>query len=106
MLYVDVGESVVSSSFNRKPFMTINEGNDDCGGGPGAGGPPWNVPYQTGRYRFGHSDVEVEVDVKMSSGDQIEQVVSMSLAYRTPFSCQRVVEGEFPIQKNVFDVQP
>jgi hypothetical protein len=106
VLAVRTEDPVVSSGFSSGPYLTIDEASDDCAGlSSGAGGPPWTVPYQSGRYRFGHNNIDVEVDLKMTSGDQIAQVVSVGISYRTPYPCRETEVRDFPVQKNMFEEQ-
>ena len=105
VLSISTEETVVGSSLlNSTPFLKIEEVRDDCAGiSQSAGGPPWTVPYETGRYRFGHNNIDVEVDLRMTSGDQIAQVVSVGISYRTPYTCGDNEVQDFPVQRNMFD---
>ena len=107
-LSVRTNDAIVPSNLTGSgPYLTIDEvGNNEEEGptcsGPGAG-LPWTVPYKSGRYAFRHSNIEVEVDLKMTSGDQIEQVVSVGISYRTPYPCSEGDIEDFPVQKNMFE---
>ena len=90
--------------FSANTFMTIEEVADgECAGIQKS---IWSVPYKTGKYRFSHSHIEVEVALKMTEGEHISQVVSMDLSYRTPYPCQEVKADDFPVQTDIFDKIP
>jgi len=103
ILSVIMGDSVLTGTpnpFGKQPFMTITEAGEDCDSN--ADPPlPWTVPYSTGTYAFRHDNMEVEVNLTMTAGDQIAQVISQSISYRTPYHCGAHDQEEFPIRATI-----